>query len=144
MINSFRGEYGWLSNMFPCKINYKGHSFISVENAYMWEKCPNDESWLKICLYREPNAVKRLSSSIELISDWDYLKKIVMLDLLRIKFNQEPFKTNLIATGDQNIQEGNAWNDKFWGVCLKSDPNEGENHLGRIIMKIRNEINNGR
>lgn len=54
------------------------------------------------------------------------------------KFNKEPFKSKLIATGDLYIQEGNLWNDKFWGVCLKT--NTGQNILGKLIMEIRNEI----
>ena len=56
---------------------------------------------------------------------------------VRRKFEQEPFKTKLKETGDQHIQEGNRWNDTFWGVSLVSG--EGENNLGKIIMKIRNE-----
>lgn len=28
---------------------------------------------------------------------------------------------------------------KYWGVDIKQNPNIGENHLGRLIMKIRGE-----
>jgi predicted NAD-dependent protein-ADP-ribosyltransferase YbiA (DUF1768 family) len=30
----------------------------------------------------------------------------------------------------------NYWNDKFWGICK----GVGENHLGKILMQIRDEI----
>ena len=58
----------------------------------------------------------------------------------KICFNQEPFRTKLINTLDENIVEGNWWGDVFWGVNLKVDPNVGENHLGRLIMEIRKEL----
>ena len=32
--------------------------------------------------------------------------------------------------------EGNVWNDTFWGVCN----GKGHNHLGKILMKVRDEI----
>lgn len=137
MISSFRGDYGWLSNMYACKIEYRGHVFRSVENAYMWAKNTENEVWLHICLTKPPNEVKKLSKGIVMREDWEEVKLKIMYELLLLKFKQEPFKTKLKETGLQNIQEANFWNDKFWGVCLKSNPNEGENHLGRLIMHIR-------
>ena len=58
---------------------------------------------------------------------------------LRAKFEQNILlKTFLIETGDQELQEGNYWNDKEWGVCLKT--NKGKNKLGKLLMKIRKEL----
>ena len=56
------------------------------------------------------------------------------------KFNQEPFKSKLLDTGDEYIMEGNWWGDKFWGICLKT--NTGNNNLGKLIMQIRNTLKN--
>lgn len=137
MISHFRKEYGWLSNMHACQIEYEGHVFKSVENAYMWAKNTDNDVWLSICLNKEPNVVKKLSKGIVMREDWNDVKLKIMYELLLLKFKQEPFKTKLKETGLENIQEGNFWNDRFWGVCLKSNPNEGENHLGRLIMHIR-------
>lgn len=144
MITNFRKEYGWLSNMYKCDIEYEGHLFKSVENAYMWAKNKDSRDWLYVCLNNEPNLVKRFSKDIFIRSDWEDVKLKIMYELLLLKFKQEPFKTKLKNTGLQNIQEGNYWNDKFWGVCLKSNPNEGENHLGRLIMHIRLLIQKGK
>lgn len=30
------------------------------------------------------------------------------------------------------------WNDKFWGVCLKTG--KGSNTLGKLIMEIRSNL----
>lgn len=140
MINIFRGEHAWLSNMYECGIEYKDYLFNSVENAYMWEKNPEDPEWLKMCLVYSAGKIKRESKAITIRNDWDEIKLNVMETLLTIKFNQEPFKTKLIETGDQNIVEGTLWGDSFWGVDLKVNPNYGENHLGRLIMKIRDQL----
>lgn len=142
MIKSFRGEYGWLSNMSSCKIEYAGHTFNSVENAYMYAKNPYDKEWIKFCLENPPNIVKKESKKLKIREDWHQVKKEIMYKLLVKKFTQEPFKSKLLTTGDCNIMEGNFWNDTFWGFCLKTL--EGENHLGRFIMYIRLELKKGR
>ena len=122
-------------------IPLKGKFYASVEHAYMSEKS-HEQSWKELC--QQPNIsgkqIKRFSQTIELRPDWEDVKLLVMEHCLREKFRQEPFRTKLIETGNQNIQEGNYWNDRFWGVDLKSSPNIGENHLGRLIMKIRHEL----
>ena len=58
-------------------------------------------------------------------------------DVIRQKFNNPELKEKLIATGDAELIEGNPWGDTFWGVC----EGKGENHLGKILMKIRSELN---
>jgi predicted NAD-dependent protein-ADP-ribosyltransferase YbiA (DUF1768 family) len=65
-----------------------------------------------------------------------------MYDLLKLKFVEEPFRTKLLNTGDVEIIEGNYWGDVFWGVDMNKD--EGQNILGRLIMKIRKEIRDGK
>jgi predicted NAD-dependent protein-ADP-ribosyltransferase YbiA (DUF1768 family) len=82
--------------------------------------------------------IKKSSRFVTLIPNWNDQNLGIMKNILRIKFSKELYKTLLINTGDQYIQEGNYWEDKYWGVCLKT--NQGENHLGKIIMDIRKEI----
>ena len=62
-----------------------------------------------------------------------------MEEALRAKFNIPEFKEKLLATGEMHLEEGNNWNDTFWGVDLKTG--KGENHLGKLLMKIRKELN---
>lgn len=142
MINHFRDEYSWLSNMQLVDIKLRGRVFPSVEHAYCSEK-NNDAEWKDMCADRDLSSagVKKMSKEIKLRDDWDDVKLLVMEHCLKLKFNQEPFRTKLIETGNQNIVEGNYWNDLFWGVDIKVTPNIGENHLGRLIMKIRNNLN---
>lgn len=140
MINSFRGENNFLSNFYSVEIEHEGAVYASVEHAYMSAKS-DDPFWKAYCVNRNIFAadVKRESKFVTLIDDWSNKKLLVMEELLRKKFEQEPFRSKLIATGNQNIQEGNTWSDREWGVDLTVNPNIGENHLGRLLMKIRDE-----
>lgn len=42
-IKGFFCQYRWLSNFWPCKVEYDGHKFKSVEQAYQYAKAVTDE-----------------------------------------------------------------------------------------------------
>ena len=50
----------------------------------------------------------------------------------------------LLATGDEEVVEGNTWHDRYWGRC-KCVKHEGEclNWLGRILMRVRADLRKG-
>jgi len=133
-IEEFQGEYRWLSNFMPVTIVLNGITYPSVEHAYVSAKS-NTEQWRKECsdvnLSSAEIKVKGRGLNVE-------NKVEVMNELLKQKFNQEPYKSNLINTASKYIQEGNRWNDTFWGVCLKTSL--GANNLGKLIMKIRDDL----
>ena len=141
MIKEFRDEYRWLSNFANVEINYNGYTYPSVEAAYQAQKSDN-LYWKEFCTKNEPGLIKKSSRFVPLVPNWEDQKIGIMSDLLRIKFNKEPYKTLLLQTGNKHLQEGNMWNDKFWGVCLKT--NKGENFLGKLIMKIREDLLNSK
>ena len=59
-----------------------------------------------------------------------------MLEMLRRKFRTEPYRSLLLGTGEMELVEENTWGDRFWGVCR----GEGKNHLGRLLMQVREEM----
>ena len=62
-----------------------------------------------------------------------------MEEIVRAKFTQNPkLKEQLLSTGDAILIERNTWNDRYWGVDIRSGV--GKNHLGKILMKIRSEL----
>ena len=62
-----------------------------------------------------------------------------MYDICYAKFTQnEELKSRLLATGTHLLEEGNTWGDKIWGTV----DGEGENHLGKILMRVRKELRN--
>jgi ribA/ribD-fused uncharacterized protein len=139
MITEFKGKYDWLSNFAPAQIESGIYIFPSVEHAYMSEKS-NADLWKMFCVETESaGKVKVASRSLFLPSDWHETKVEIMNGFLIKKFSHEPYRTLLINTGSQLISEGNWWNDTFWGVCLKL--NSGQNILGKLIMKIRRNLN---
>lgn len=44
----------------------------------------------------------------------------------------------LLATGSEELIQGNTWNDTFWGVNHQHP--KGLNHLGRILMDVRSQL----
>jgi hypothetical protein len=141
MIKEFTGRYNWLSNFFPCWITLNGITFQSVEHAYQSEKS-SDFEWKKKCQeIINPGKIKQESRKIKINKkEWDNKKLRVMEICIDQKFNKEPFRTKLLETGEEEIQEGNNWNDEFWGVNLKTG--KGLNNLGKLIMKKRDQLNN--
>jgi ribA/ribD-fused uncharacterized protein len=112
-----------------------GFTFPSVENAYQAAKCPVDkrtEEWKKF-LTCGPGTAKKLGGQLPIRKDWDSIKVNVMQHLCTLKFNIPELEEMLLNTGDQELIEGNWWNDTFWGVCN----GKGKNWLGKILMDIR-------
>lgn len=137
-IKEFQGEYRWLSNFSPCVIVLDGVEYKSVEHAYMSARS-DTPGWKEFCKNTEsPFTVKNQAKKVSDVEGWSNKKLSVMLECLVQKYNQEPYKTKLIETGDMDIQEGNAWKDVFWGVDLKTG--KGKNHLGIMIMNIRRDL----
>lgn len=137
MIEQFQGDFRWLSNFAPVNVNFNGVIFPSTENAYQAAKCKYKED-MEQFINCTAGQAKRKSKRIAIRDDWDQVKLGIMEDLLRQKFNQEPYKTNLINTREEFIQEGNTWGDVFCGVNIQTG--FGENNLGKLIMKIRKEL----
>jgi ribA/ribD-fused uncharacterized protein len=143
MITHFKDEYSWLSNFEKVQIEYEGRVYPSVEHAYIAAKS-EDEGWRELCTSTKYRAgdLKQISKEIELRDGWDDMKVYVMYDLLKKKFTQQPFKNKLLDTGDVELIEGNWWGDVFWGVDVNTD--EGQNILGRLLMKVRRELRDGK
>lgn len=134
MIREFNGEHRWLSNFAPCKIMLDGEEYDSVENAYQASKTLNHSERMKFKNIT-PGQAKRLGRKITIRDDWSKVKLSVMYSLLIQKYANPPYKNMLIETGYIRIEEGNLWNDTFWGVCLETG--KGQNNLGKMIMEIR-------
>lgn len=136
MINEFKDEYAFLSNMYPSKFLWQGTEYKSVEHAYQASKSKTIEEELYIASLDSPKEAKRYAKTMDVRPSFHSEKEEIMLTLLFCKFHQNPdLLKKLLDTGTQEIVEGNRWNDKFWGFCLKT--NEGKNILGKMLMKVR-------
>ena len=139
MIKEFQGENRFLSNFYPCRIDWEEIVYSSVEHAYQASKTLNLQERLRIASLSTPGKAKRTGSRLTIRPDWESVKISVMESLVRQKFTRHQIlKQALLATGNQEIQEGNTWSDTFWGVSLSTG--EGRNELGKIIMRIREKL----
>jgi len=150
-------KYKAFSNYFPATFTYNGKEYKSVENAYHSLKFTDKWYQEVIRNSRTPNNSKELGNQksgqwteqaikdlikesktkgIKMRSDWDNVKDDIMYDLVKAKFEQnKELKDLLISTGDNIIREASPY-DSYWGI---GKDGLGENKLGKILMKIRDE-----
>jgi len=147
-IDDFRGDHRWLSNFHLCDIEYEGLLYPSTEHAYQAAKSLDVGTRDRVRLARKPRDAKSLGSKLALRDDWELVRIDVMLTVTRLKYEHPELRELLLATGKRQLVEGNWWHDNFWGDCRCDRPlcrgQLGENHLGRVIMRIRDEIAGGR
>ena len=141
MINRFDGIYKFLSNFYQSTIVHEGITYPTVEHYYVAMKTLDVEERKRIAKVPTPESVKRYGrTEIEnkglLRPDWNDVKLSVMEWGLREKFKHAHLAKLLKDTCSEELIEGNWWGDTFWGVCK----NQGQNHLGKLLMLIRNEL----
>lgn len=143
VIDEFREVYGFLSNFHICNLNYDGNNYRCAENAFqaMKERNPAKRSNYFNLL---PSEAKRMGHTCKLRPDWEEVKLDIMYDILKAKFSDKELRERLLLTGDKELIEGNDWHDNFWGNCFckKCKSIEGKNMLGKLLMKLRSELNN--
>jgi ribA/ribD-fused uncharacterized protein len=92
-------------------------------------------------MVKEPSDVKKIGKKAKIRSDWNEKKLSFMEWGIREKFKDLKLAEMLLDTGDLKLIEGNNWHDVFWGKCsCPKCSGSGENHLGKILMKIREEL----
>lgn len=133
-IKGFFDEYEFLSNYFPCVIEFGGDNYPSVECAFQAAKL-FDTSKRKPFMSYSSAVARKQGRLVQLRIGWEEMKLGIMHHLISQKFKDPVLKQKLIDTGSRYLEETNHWGDKFWGVCCKSG--EGQNHLGKILMRVR-------
>lgn len=136
MIDSFMGEYRFLSNFHLSLIKYKNIVYPSTEHAYQAMKSPCKRIRKIFSKLEKCSESQHLGQHIRMREDWEEIKLDIMEDVVRLKFKDPILKQLLLDTGHQPLIEGNHWGDIFWGVF----DGKGENHLGKILMNIREEL----
>lgn len=141
VIKKFRGDNYFLSNFFPAKVIYESRTYPTSEHAYQAMKTWKESMKEVISKLDTPGEAKSIGRRLEVRSDWKAVKIKIMEEIVMAKFVQNPdLKKMLIATGDEELVEGNDWHDDFWGVDMATG--KGENHLGKVLMKTREQLKN--
>ena len=134
-IGPFRGQYAFLSNFSLVEVQFEGQVYPTVEHAFQAAKTLDLEKRAEIARLSCPGYAKGAGRRLRLRGDWEDVKLSVMETLLRKKFCNWRLRRMLLLTQDHELVEFNWWHDTFWGVC----DGVGENHLGKLLMKIREE-----
>jgi ribA/ribD-fused uncharacterized protein len=137
-IIEFRGEYRWLSNFAEAEVEWEGRKFSTTEAAYQAAKTTIVEEIEYVQQAPTPGRARRRGQKVTMRDDWDEVKISVMRHLLEQKFRIPEYRDLLLATGGHHLMEGTTWKDAFWGVSL--DTGMGTNHLGRLLMDIRDQL----
>jgi ribA/ribD-fused uncharacterized protein len=142
-------EFRGLSSMsvdYPFLIN--GQRVPTCEHLYQALKFPNHPVIQKKILNEESpkGCLKIANKHREFIrKDWDQIQFEVMEFCLKSKLVWNWFGIGklLRSTEGKCIYEMTERRDRHWGV-IKSDKGfEGENHLGKLLMKLRDEYVDG-
>jgi ribA/ribD-fused uncharacterized protein len=137
-------QYEFMSNFYNAPVIYEGLTYRNNEAAFQAQKLANKEERKRFCAY-SPSKAKLEGRNCNLRPDWEDVKYQVMYDVVKAKFSQNvELKKQLLATGMEELIEGNWWHDNCWGDCSceRCKDIKGQNNLGKILMKVREELRN--
>lgn len=138
IVREFKDEYDYLSNFHNTRVEVCGIVYLNAEAAYQAGKTLSLDA-RRTFTHLNGAQAKKAGRGLTLRPDWDQVKEEVMELVLRAKFmGNKQLAQKLVSTDTLYLQEGNWWNDKYWGVYLGDD--EGDNRLGILLMNIREEL----
>ncbi len=137
-IERFQKEYEFLSNSFAATVEMDGLFYRNAEAAFQAARCA-DEKDRKRFLTCDGGGAKSIAAKVRPRADWEQVQLEMMARVLRLKFTQYPsLGEKLKETGNAVLVNGNNGKDLYWGMDLYTC--QGENHLGRLLMQLREEI----
>lgn len=145
MVHGFENEFSFLSNFAACDVKYHGNIYKTAEHAFQAAKATTKQDHDYVASAPTPGQAKWRGRSITICKQWDAMKDEVMLEIVRAKFQDVEMRQKLIkalADGWDGFCEDNYWHDNYWGncTCPACAHIEGQNHLGKILMQVANEI----
>lgn len=135
----YEESYFALHNFSAHAIEIDGITYPTAEHAFHALKFDDSNLRDRIIACPSPIAAFKLGKELKphRRPDWDDIKIDILTDIIRHKAQQNPdVKETLLLSGSEEIVEANPTDD-FWG----NGPNgDGQNHTGKILMKIRDEL----
>lgn len=139
MIDNFQGANAFLSMFYDQAIVFEGITYKNAEAAFQAQKTDNELLKKKFSRLLPTEAIRR-GNSIHLRDDWNQIKDDLLYQINLIKFSDEKLKQKLLDTNPQELINSNNFKDMEYGVF----EGKGENKLGKVLMRIREELLNGR
>ena len=140
VIGFYPREFYPLDNFSSFKVKWNGYLYSSLEEAFQSRLFLPDYPEIADKIknsYSAHEAQKIMFDNIDKVKYSNEEQVLIMEELLRLKVEQNPYvKKKLLQTKDYLIVEDSP-KDSFWGWGSNRD---GSNELGKIWMKIRDEI----
>lgn len=133
MITRFKDGYYFLSNYFPSEIWLGGRRYPTVEHFYQANKADSFQAHKYISDAKTPGGARDNANEITIRHDWDAVRIPIMRLGLILKFDIEELGDMLLNTGIQEIVSDSG---TFWGL----QNGIGENHLGKLLMEVRDQV----
>lgn len=134
--------YGCFSNFSPHPILLEGIHWPTVEHYYQAQKFVGTKDEKLISVIREAQTPTEAAAigrdpNHTLCPNWEQKKLQVMWQGVLTKFlTHTDIQIILLNTGEELLVE-NSDRDYFWGC---GQDKTGENQLGKMLMKVRQEI----
>lgn len=130
-----------INNWSAHAVVVEGVKFPTVEHAYHYLKFKGTapDVAAQVLAAPSPWAAKQVADTYgdKRRTDWDEVKVDIMTDLNRAKMEQnEDARECLKSSGSKTLVE-NSPVDFYWGCGVDG---KGENVMGKILMKIREEL----
>lgn len=135
----YEQEFYIFSNFSAFKLEWNGELWMTSEHAYHSEKFEDPKILKALKDTRSAHDAMKLAyaNRDKYRKDWDDVKLGIMKKILHAKVEQHPYvKKKLLASGNRELIE-NSWRDSYWGWGSNK---EGENHLGKLWMEVREEV----
>lgn len=132
------------SNFSSFEVVWRGETWKTSEYAYQAAKFEDKKIRDAIKNARSSHDAMKLAKMVyndKKRKDWYDIKLSVMEEILRAKLSQHFYvQKKLLQTGDRELIE-NSPRDAYWGW---GPDKKGQSHLGKIWMKLRNELRAGK
>lgn len=117
----------------PYKSKILGHLGLNAHrNFNTWRVSKDDRRFIKDVI------LEYLNKGVKMRDDFEENKIDIMYKCVYKKFKQNKhLKKILLSTGDRILIE-NAKYDSFWGI----GKGNGQNNLGKILMRVRTQLEN--
>ena len=137
-ITNFRDGFMFLSPFVEEPIIIEGKCYHTIIGAYYGTLYPEHEGmFLEM---KSPSEVQGVAMNMGLCRDDEYAFQ-TMKKVLRIRYAEGKQRERLIGTKGLDITQLNYSHENRWGSCwCKNCEGKGENHYGKILMEIRDEI----
>ena len=140
LLIAFRGPYRFLSNDSWCTVTWEGVEYPSITHAFQCAQTHDEAKREEIQKTKRFVKVRRIGKTAVTRSDWAEVRLDILESLLRQKFAQPAFREVLLSTKDYKLINGDHRGETYWGMIYSGNKWVGDNHLGKLLMRIRKDI----